>query len=355
MAVLEKYNAYKDTSNKKGAGLRNVGRGLLDISTSPLGALGINIDPNYEGENADKWNQFSQIGDSLGKVAGQVGMAVGTAGLGNLASAGISAGVSGIGGAMGDIGGGVMSDMAKYGGRIYKYGGKKYALGGEITGNIPTTTTPTPPVAPTQDNRMMGGQERKDWNDFLISLNKDITTDKMTDEQLDANYGEYGKQKYLAYNTANKKNYDYETQVKKAQENFNATYNSPNVQYSQGLKKTYPKEGLSNIDNVIGRYTSKYYLPSSTKGTESGGASGVYNPFTNTFDVEANKSALPDAEIQQKLMGSSNQEFNLKKYGGVVHDFNTPDTMYMKLGGEFINNNDRVDAPELGGYFIKIK
>jgi len=109
----------KVSPSKRGQGIRNLGRGLLDITTSPLAALGINIDPNYEGENADKWNQFSQMADSVGGIAGGIGLSAVTGGLG---------------------------EMLK--GKIYKYGGKLKLKSGknvyDLGGLMPDGTIPVP-------------------------------------------------------------------------------------------------------------------------------------------------------------------------------------------------------------------
>lgn len=109
----------KVSPSKRGQGIRNLGRGLLDITTSPLAALGIDIDPNYEGENADKWNQFSQMADSVGGIAGGIGLSAVTGGLG---------------------------EMLK--GKIYKYGGKLKLKSGknvyDLGGLMPDGTIPVP-------------------------------------------------------------------------------------------------------------------------------------------------------------------------------------------------------------------
>lgn len=119
MAILEKGTAYKPPL-RKGAGLRDFGKGMLNLVTSPLNTLGIDVyNPTMETPGGE---QFENIGGALGKIAGDVGLGLATSGLSSMFQP---------------------SEIKKYGGTIYGKKGKKYfALGGTL--DTPITTNPVP-------------------------------------------------------------------------------------------------------------------------------------------------------------------------------------------------------------------
>ena len=160
----------------------------------------------------------------------------------------------------------------------------------------------TPPVeqrtAPTK-------QEVDDWNAYLKYFNQKVRSEGVTDEQLDAGDGKYAKDQFEQYHMIQGKNYDYDSQTKKMQDYFNATYNSPNPMYSSGLKKNYPKPELSPVDGRIGSYTRNYYIPSYTRAEADGKADATYNPYADTFQVAENTTGKTEADIQKEMQASS--------------------------------------------------
>lgn len=168
-----------------------------------------------------------------------------------------------------------------------------------VTSTNPPVGTPTR-QAPTQ-------QEIGDWNSYLKYFNEKVRTDGVTDEQLDTGDGKYAKDQFDQYNMLQGKQYDYDTHTKKMQDYYNATYNSPNVMYSAGLKKNYPKPELSKVDGRIGSYTRNYYIPSYTRAEADGKANATYNPYADTFQVAQNSTGKSEEDIQNEMKASSKQ------------------------------------------------
>ena len=166
---------------------------------------------------------------------------------------------------------------------------------------IPETTTPVEQPQRTPPTK----QEVDDWNTYLKYFNDRAKSDGVTDEQLDSGDGSYAKNQFEQYNLIQGKRYDYDSQTKKMQDYYNATYNSPNPMYSSGLKKTYPKPELSKVDGRIGSYTRNYYIPGYTKAEEAGKAQALYNPYADTFAVSANTTGKSEDDIQREMKASS--------------------------------------------------
>lgn len=164
----------------------------------------------------------------------------------------------------------------------------------------PETTTPQPaPKAPPTK------QEVDDWNAYLKYFNEKAKADGVTDEQLDTGDGSYSRNQFEQYHMIQGKRYDYDTQTKKMQDYYNATFNSPNPMYSAGLKKNYPKPELSKVDGRIGSYTRNYYIPSYTRAEAEGKAQALYNPYADTFLVNQNSTGKSEDDIQKEMIASS--------------------------------------------------
>lgn len=102
-------------------------------------------------------------------------------------------------------------------------------------------------------------QEIDDWNNLLKYYNKKLLEGKYERNQL--NSGDLSSNIWKEYASSNPNfKYDPNTYISKMQSYYNSLQGNPLTAGIYGMKK-YPSSTLSSTDNIIGEYTSQYYIP----------------------------------------------------------------------------------------------